>query len=104
MVDPSAAGDNRPMQVAIRCHPYAPVASTELEQWLDREITELRAGAPHATIRLLRLSQPGNQGRLVVGWLIELEGTNGEAPLDEHDLRAILRDMRLLGLQPSVLS
>ena len=58
------------MQIAIRCHPYAPVASDELEEWLAREVDRIRAAAPDASVL---------------------------------QLDAILRDMRLLGLQPTLL-
>jgi hypothetical protein len=91
------------MQVAIRCHPYAPVASDELEEWLAREVDRIRAAAPNATVRLMRLSQPLSAGRVAVGWLIELEGLRGEVALTDLQLDAVLRDMRLLGLQPTLL-
>jgi hypothetical protein len=91
------------VQVAIRCHPYAPVASDELEGWLTREVDRIRAAAPNATVRLMRLSQALSAGRVAVGWLIELEGLCGEVALTDLQLDAVLRDMRLLGLQPTVL-
>jgi hypothetical protein len=91
------------MQVAIRCHPYAPVASDELEEWLAREVDGIRAAAPDATVRLMRLSQPLSTGRVAVGWLIELEGLSGAVALTDLQLDAVLRDMRLLGLQPTLL-
>jgi hypothetical protein len=91
------------MQVAIRCHPYAPVASDELEDWLAREVDGIRAAAPDATVRLMRLSQPLSAGRVAVGWLIELEGLPGEVALTDLQLDVVLRDMRLLGLQPTLL-
>src|SRR4051794_34179418 len=92
------------MQVAIRCHPYAPVASDELEDWLAREVHRIRAAVPDATVRLMRLSQPLSAGRVAVGWLIELEGLRGEVALTDLQLDTILRDMRLLGLQPTLLA
>jgi hypothetical protein len=92
------------MQVAIRCHPYAPVDCDELEDWLAREVDGLRAAAPDATVRLMRLSQALSAGRVAVGWLIELEGLCGEVALTDLQLDAVLRDMRLLGLQPTLLA
>lgn len=92
------------MQVAIRCHPYAPVAADELEEWLAREVDEIRTAAPDATVRLMRLSQAFSTGRVAVGWLIEVEHANGEAALTERQLDSVLRDMGLLGLQPTVLA
>jgi hypothetical protein len=91
------------MQVAIRCHPFAPVASDELEDWLAREVDGIRAVAPDVTVRLMRLSQPLSAGRVAVGWLIELEGLRGEVALTDLQLDVVLRDMRLLGLQPTLL-
>ena len=92
------------MQVAIRCHPYAPVAADELEEWLAREIDEIRTVAPDAIVRLMRLSQSFSTGRVAVGWLIEVDDTNGDAALTERQLDALFRDMGLLGLQPTLLT
>jgi hypothetical protein len=91
------------MQVAIRCHPYAPVSPDELESWLGREIEQVRAGAPEATVRLMRLTQARPTGASVVGWLVELESVPGSGVADLH-LESVLADMRLLGLQPSLLA
>ena len=90
-------------QIAVRCHPLAPVASEELQKWLTAEIKRLREDAPDAAIRLLRLSQPGPEGEIAVGWQIELGITPPVPPLDEDSLGELVRDLRLLGLQPSVL-
>jgi hypothetical protein len=61
------------VQLAIRCHPRVPISTDELEGWLEIEVKDLRAQAPHATVRLSRLTQA-------------------------------LRDMHLLGLQPTLLA
>jgi hypothetical protein len=91
------------MQVAIRCHPCAPVATDEVEHWLWSELDRLRSQAPEAILRILRLTQPAPTGRLDVGWLVEVEVAEGDALGEEHGLDEVLRDMRLLGLQPTVL-
>jgi hypothetical protein len=91
------------MQIAIRCHPYAPVASDELEDWLAREVDSIREAAPDATVRLMRLSQALSAGRVAIGWLIELDWPHGEVALTDVQLETVLRDMRLLGLQPTLL-
>src|SRR4051794_14383044 len=95
--------NNRGMQVAIRCHPYAPVEADELESWLAREIEQVRATAPEATVRLMRLTQSRPTGASLVGWLVELESVPGDGAADFH-LENVLADMRLLGLQPSLLA
>ncbi len=91
-------------QLAIRCHPCAPVAADELEGWLERQVDELRAAAPQGTLRLCRLTQGGPTSDLSIGWLIELEVPDGEPLLGGHLLADSLRDMRLLGLQPTLLA
>jgi hypothetical protein len=90
-------------QLAIRCHRCAPVEAEEVEQWLEDEVERLRASAPHAVLRLLRLSQQAPAGEIDIGWLIELEPANGDPPPDEAVLARVIRDLRLLGLEPTVL-
>jgi hypothetical protein len=90
-------------ELAIRCHPSAPVPAEELEQWLGQEVERLRASAPQAVLRLVRLTQRLPSGDVDIGWMIELDAANGEPVLDEDGLATVVRDMRLLGLQPTVL-
>ena len=90
-------------QLAIRCHPCAPVPADELEGWLERQLDELRSAAPHGTFRLSRLTQGGPSTDLNIGWLIELELADGEPLLRGPLIADSLRDMRLLGLQPTLL-
>jgi hypothetical protein len=89
-------------QLAIRCHPFTPVATEEVEAWLEAEVERLREQAPHATLRLLRLAQTLPTGDADVGWLIEIDPAGGEPPLDHDGLARIVRDLRLLGLQPTL--
>ena len=81
-----------------------PVSPDELERWLEQQARELRAEAPHGTVRLSRLTQGRPAVDLVVGWLVELELAEGEPLLAGHRLADALRDMRLLGLQPTLLA
>lgn len=92
------------VQIAIRCHPRVPVCADELQGWLERQLHELRAEAPYATVRLSRLTQGGPSVDLDIGWLVELELGEGEPLLTGHRLADALRDMRLLGLQPTLLA
>lgn len=91
------------VQLAIRCHPRVPVSADELQHWLERQVRELRFEAPHATVRLSRLTQGCPSGELDLGWLVELELGEDEPLLAGHRLSDALRDMRLLGLQPTLL-
>jgi hypothetical protein len=90
-------------QIAIRCHRCAPVAADEIEQWLVDEVERLRDDAPRAILRLLRLTQHAPAGEVEIGWLIELEAGSGERQFDGDVLAPVVRDLRLLGLQPTVL-
>lgn len=90
------------VQLAIRCHPGVPVSVEELEGWLEGQVDELRSEAPHATIRLSRLTQRGPRADLSIGWLVELELTEGHPLLNGQWLADSLRRMRLLGLQPTL--
>jgi hypothetical protein len=92
------------VQLAIRCHPRVPGSADELERWLEQQVNELRAEAPHATVRLSRLTQGRPGADSDVGWLVELELAEGEPLLAGHRLADALRDMRLLGLQPTLLA
>jgi hypothetical protein len=92
------------MQLAIRCHPCAPVSAEELERWLEGQTEALRADAPHAVVRVSRLTQARADGELYVGWLVELDVPPGDPALDGKQLAGALRDMRLLGLQPTLLA
>ena len=65
---------------------------------------DLRAQAPHATVRLSRLTQGRTDAHLDIGWLIELELDPNEPLLAGDRLQQALRDMRLLGLQPTLLT
>ena len=71
-----------------------------LHAWLEQQVTHLRAEAPHGTIRLSRLTQGLPSP---IGWLIEVELDDDEPLLARERLAHVLRDMRLLGLQPTLL-
>jgi hypothetical protein len=92
------------VQLAIRCQPRVPLDPDELEGWLELEVKDLRAQAPRATVRLSRLTQRRLDAHLDIGWLIELELDPDEPLLAGERLSLALRDMRLLGLQPTLLT
>ncbi len=99
------ATDNRLMsQVAIRCHPCVPASTAELYDWLEEQVGRLRADAPEGTIRLSSLTQAMPTGERDIGWLVELDLPEGESFLCGARGAALLRDLRLLGLQPTVLT
>jgi hypothetical protein len=92
------------LRLAIRCHPCVPVSADELEPWLENQLDELRADAPHGTLRLSRLTQNAPDMDLEIGWLVELDLPDDEPLVTGRRLADALRDMRLLGLQPTLLA
>jgi hypothetical protein len=90
-------------QFAIRFLPRVPVASEELERWLERELEELRRDMPHGTIRLSRLTESLPTTDVSIGWLIEFDLPEHQSQLDRGRLTSVLRDLRLLGFQPTML-
>ena len=92
------------VQITIRCHPRVPIASDELERWLEQQVDGLRAEAPQGTIRLSRLTQGLPDSDVDIGWLLELELPEEDPLLERARLVEALRDMRLLGLQPTLLA
>ncbi len=92
------------VQLAIRCHPCVLVSADELDRWLEQQVRELRADAPHGTVRLSRLTEGRPGADLELGWLVELELAEEEPLLAGDRLADALRDMRLLGLRPTLLA
>lgn len=92
------------VQITIRCHPRVPVPGEELELWLKQELDHLREEVPQATVRLSSLTQHLPSADVDVGWLIELELPDDGPILEGRDLAGALRDMQLLGLQPTLLT
>jgi hypothetical protein len=92
-------------QFAIRCHPSVPVPTGELEEWLEQQVHALRADAPHGTVRLSRLTQGlPTSGDVSIGWLLEFELSEAEQAVTQMHVLEALRDMRLLGFQPTLLA
>ena len=90
-------------KLAIRCLPRAPVAASDIEGWLERQLDEFRHLHTQGTVRLSRLIQACPNTEIAIGWLIELE-LPGDQPVPAwNHVASMLRDLRLLGLQPTVL-
>jgi hypothetical protein len=92
------------IQLAIRCHPRVPESAEELERWLEQQVDRLRAEAPRGTVRLSRLTQELPSVDIPIGWLLELELPESEPLLGRARLTDEFRDMRLLGLEPTLLA
>jgi hypothetical protein len=83
---------------------HAIMSAEELERWLGQQVARLRAEAPHGTVRLSRLTQELPSVDLGIGWLLERELREGEPLLAPARLAEVLMDMRLLGLEPTLLA
>jgi hypothetical protein len=90
-------------KLAIVCHPSVPVPPDELEQWLEHQVIDLREAAPGGTVRMSRLTQALPSRDVDGGWLLQLELSGRQRLLVNDRLVEALRDMRLLGFQPTVL-
>jgi hypothetical protein len=90
----------------ILCHPSTPLGPTELEDWLKPQLDQLRASAP-AIVRMSRLIQSLPSSQIPGGLLIEVELVDETHPVDHDQLSDavadVIRDMRLLGMQPLLL-
>lgn len=90
--------------LAIRCHPGPHSSATELGIWLADEVERLRAATPRTTTRLSRLTDSLESDDDHAGWLIELGLPDAQTPVGWGRLVGVLRDMRLLGMCPTVLT
>ena len=85
--------------------PKCPGRPDELERWLELEVHDLRADAPQGTDQAIAPDPERCRAPTVnIGWLLELELAEDEPLLSRDRLAEALRDMRLLGLQPTVLT
>ncbi len=91
-------------RLAIRCDPVTAVAAEEGEGWLEQEVERLRLGTPRGSFRLHRVSGMDSTAEAGRGWLIELDAACDRDPARRDRLNASLRDMRLLGLRPTLLA
>jgi hypothetical protein len=93
--------------LVIRCRSCTPASTTELTEWLEDKLAQLRTGTPRLQVRLTRLVQDLPAATVDDGWLIEVQ-REGDAPGEGSgplmdSLEEVLRDMRILGLDPTLL-
>jgi hypothetical protein len=89
--------------VSIRCRAEDHEAALRFEQWLGQK----RAASPilmtDGTVRVSRLAPALTTVRGGAGWLIEFQLQEDEALIDWQSVAAVVTDLRLLGLEPTVL-
>jgi hypothetical protein len=91
-------------ELAIRCHARDEEAGVRFEQWLGQK----RAASPilmtDGTVRASRLAPALVTVRAGGGWLLEFELREEKSLLDWQCLAATVTDLRLLGLEPTILA
>ena len=94
--------------LVIRCRSCTPAPASELTEWLEGKVAELREQSPQFLVRLARLSQDLTEATIDDGWLIEVEprgdASSNHAVPSPSVVEQLLRDMRILGLDPVVLA
>lgn len=89
-------------RLVIRCDRRG-APSDELEQWLEQQAGRL-ARRDDERARVSRVTSQSAGEEQQVGWLLEIERDGPSAPaIDRETLADLLRDMRLVGLEPRVL-
>ena len=91
-------------QLAIRCRAPDHESAVRFEHWLGQK----RASSPilmtDGAVRVSRLGPALVTVRAGMGWLLECELRQEESLLDWQCLAALITDLRLLGLEPTILT
>jgi hypothetical protein len=90
-------------EISMRCRAEDHEAALRFEQWLG----EKRAASPilmtDGSVRVSRLTPALATVRGGARWLIEFELQEDGSPIDWQSVAALVTDLRLLGLAPTVL-
>jgi hypothetical protein len=74
------------------------------ELWLGQKRAVARAPMTDGTVRVSRLAPALATVRGGAGWLIEFEPPLDGSPIDRQCIAAVITDLRLLGLEATVLT
>lgn len=93
--------------LVIRARSCTPASSAELTDWLEEKLAELREDRPELIVRMALLARDLPDATFDDGWLIEVE-LQGKEPAGPFasmmaSVAELLRDMRILGLDPILL-
>jgi hypothetical protein len=91
-------------ELAIRCRAPDPESAVRFEQWLGQKCTSSPILMTDGTVRVSRLAPALVTVRASAGWLLEFELCQEESLLDWQCLAAMVTDLRLLGLEPTILT
>jgi hypothetical protein len=91
-------------QLAIRCRAPDHQSAVRFERWLGQKRASSRIVMTDGTVRVSRLAPALVTVRAGTGWLLEF-GLRQEGSLpDGQCLAALITDLRLLGLEPTILT
>jgi hypothetical protein len=91
-------------RLAIRCRAPDQESAVRFELWLGRQHASSPILMTDGTIRVSRLAPALVTVRAGVGWLLEFEFRQDESLLDWQYLAALITDLRVLGLEPTILT
>jgi hypothetical protein len=89
--------------VSIRCRAEDHEAAVRFEQWLERKRGASPVAMTDGTVRVSRLTPALATVRGGLGWLIEFHLQEDASLIDWQCVAALVTDLRLLGLEPTVL-
>lgn len=90
-------------EISIRCRAEDHEAALRFEQWLGQKRATSPSLMTDGTVRVSRLTPALATVRGGAGWLIEFELQEDESLIDWQCVAAVVTDLRLLGLKPTVL-
>lgn len=94
-------------RLIVRCRSCTPASAVELTEWLEGRVEELQEGTPGLSVRLTRLARDLPGATVDDGWLVELElpGERADGGFTAllSSIDEVLRDMRVLGIDPILL-
>ena len=91
-------------QIAIRCRAPDQESALRFEHWLGKKRDSSPNLITDGTVRVSRLAPALVTVRAGTGWLLEFELRQEESLLDWQCLAALITDLRLLGLKPTILT
>ena len=102
--DRRSLDDGGVTQLAIRCRAPDQESALRFEHWLGQKRDSSPNLMTDGTVRVSRLAPALVTVRAGTGWLLEFELRQEESLLDWQCLAALITDLRLLGLKPTILT
>jgi len=91
-------------RVLLFCSRPASLAPDEAETWLHGAVEKLSAAAPAQALTVAALHEGDADGAVEWDWLVEVDLPDHDGQDARRGLSELLLDLRLLGMQPSVVA